>query len=211
MVVGVLIAIIAFNLDVTVGDSGIVNMNMMAQRQNLLIVGCVAFLAGIVLFVGVQRQGESKEVVKPARQDEMAARSAANFRENVAAFKANLDALVKHLLKDTTSTEFTARLLCAIASAVIAAIIIHAVWVFDVWMYPVPAILFWLVMKKGLPIAIPVFGAESVACLVIPVIYVALYDGPWSSFGYLAPEFFVCIAGVVLANKFKIKTVSAVQ
>lgn len=208
--VGALIAIFAFNMDVTVGDSGIVNMNMMAQRQNLLIVGCVAFLAGIVLVVGVQRQAEPKEEVKPARSDEMTTRSTANFRKNRAAFKENLDALVKHLLKDTTPTEFTVRLLCAITSAAIAAIITYAVWGFAVWIYPAPVIVFWLAMKKGLRIAALIFIAESVACLVIPVIYVALYDGPWSSFGYLAPEFFVCIAGVLLAKKFQIKVASAV-
>jgi hypothetical protein len=60
MAVGVLVAIIAFNLDVTVGDSGITNMNMMAQRQNLLIVGCVGFLGGIVLLIGALQQVNSK-------------------------------------------------------------------------------------------------------------------------------------------------------
>lgn len=57
MAVGVLLAVIAFNLDVTVEDSGIVNMNMMAQRQNLLIVGCVGFLGGIILLIGTLKQG----------------------------------------------------------------------------------------------------------------------------------------------------------
>lgn len=60
MAVGVLVVVIAFNLDVTVGDAGIANMNMMAQRQNLLIVGCVGFLGGIVLLIGTLQQGSSK-------------------------------------------------------------------------------------------------------------------------------------------------------
>jgi hypothetical protein len=59
MAVGVLVAVIAFNLDVTVGDSGFANINMMAQRQNQLIVGCVGFLGGIVLLIGALQQGNS--------------------------------------------------------------------------------------------------------------------------------------------------------
>lgn len=57
MAVGVLVSAIAFNLDVTVGDSGFANINMMTQRQNLLIVGCVGFLGGIVLLIGALQQG----------------------------------------------------------------------------------------------------------------------------------------------------------
>jgi len=59
MAAGVLVAVVAFNMDVTVGGSGIANINMMAQRQNLLIVGCVGFLGGVVLLMGTLRQGDS--------------------------------------------------------------------------------------------------------------------------------------------------------
>lgn len=74
MAVGVLVAVIAFNLDVTVGDSGLTNINMMAQRQNLLIVGCVGFLGGILLFIGALQQGASKaQAVVPEQKNERVA------------------------------------------------------------------------------------------------------------------------------------------
>ena len=69
MAVGVSVAVIAFNLDVTVGDSGFANINMMAQRQNLLIVGCVGFLSGIVLLIGALQQGNSKAQHPVPEQD----------------------------------------------------------------------------------------------------------------------------------------------
>lgn len=69
MAVGVLVAAIAFNLDVTVGDSGFANINMMAQRQNLLIVGCVGFLGGIVLLIGGLQQGNLKAQQPVPEQD----------------------------------------------------------------------------------------------------------------------------------------------
>lgn len=40
MAIGAIVAIIAFNFDVT-GGGRFVNMDLMAQRQNLLMVGCV--------------------------------------------------------------------------------------------------------------------------------------------------------------------------
>lgn len=67
--VGVLVAAIAFNLDVTAGDSGIANINMMTQRQNLLIVGCVGFLGGIVLLFGALQQENSKAQPPVPEQD----------------------------------------------------------------------------------------------------------------------------------------------
>ncbi|MFS2003805.1 hypothetical protein ACEN9F_09285 [Duganella sp. CT11-25] len=211
MVVGALIAVIAFNLDVTAGETGIVNMNMMAQRQNLLIIGCVAFLAGIVLLVGIQRQGEPKDGLRPKPQDAMHIRPAPNSKEKIVAIRERWDALLKHLLKDTTFTEFVVRLICATASAVIGAHLIAAFWDVDIWMYSLLVILFWFAMKKGHPILTLIFGVEIVACLAIPIIYIAFYEGSWSSFGYLAPELFCCIVGVVVATKFKRKAAPSIQ
>lgn len=50
MVAGMLVVLIAFNMDVTVDDAKIVNLSLMAERQNLLIIGCVIFISGIILF-----------------------------------------------------------------------------------------------------------------------------------------------------------------
>jgi len=68
--IGVMVAMIAFNMDVTLGDSGIANINMMAQRQNLLIVGCVGFLGGIVLLMGTLKQGGSNPSSATQQRDE---------------------------------------------------------------------------------------------------------------------------------------------
>lgn len=67
MAVGVLVVIIAFNLDVSVGNTGIANINMMAQRQNLLIVGCVGFLGGIILLIGALQQRVNTQSLGPER------------------------------------------------------------------------------------------------------------------------------------------------
>lgn len=83
--VGVLVTVIAFNLDVTVGDAGIVNMNMMAQRQNLLIVGCVGFLGGIVLLIGTLQQGNSK-AQSPVPEVDANADGATSGKSTVIAF-----------------------------------------------------------------------------------------------------------------------------
>lgn len=46
---GVLIVLIAFNMDVSIEGAEVVNINMVSERQNLLIVGCIVFIAGIIL------------------------------------------------------------------------------------------------------------------------------------------------------------------
>lgn len=48
---GAALTLVALNLDVTVDDSEVTNLNLMAQRQNLLIIGCVIFIAGIIVCV----------------------------------------------------------------------------------------------------------------------------------------------------------------
>lgn len=203
MAVGVLIAVIAFNLDVTVGDTRIVNLNLMAQRQNLLLVGCVAFLAGVVLLVGVQRSGDPKSGGEKQR-DAMDPQRAHSFNRPVAEFRASCVALRDHLLKDTTPSEFFVRLVCATAAAVIGANLFVATWPTGTWIYFLLfVLLFWFAMTKGLSILVLIFCVELIACLALPGLYIAFFEGQWSSFSYLAPEFLACIVGMVLATKFK--------
>jgi len=47
---GVILLLYAFSMPVTVGDSGIVNIHLISQRQNTLLLGGLAFLSGIIIF-----------------------------------------------------------------------------------------------------------------------------------------------------------------
>ena len=50
IVLGVIVVFIAFNMNVSVNGSSVININMMSERQNILLLGCVAFVSGIILF-----------------------------------------------------------------------------------------------------------------------------------------------------------------
>lgn len=112
MTIGAVIAIIAFNFDVT-GGGRFVNMDLMAQRQNLLMVGCVAFLAGIVLLVGAQRQGGPKD----GESDKLSKTAAAPVQPK-APLDLGLSVLIKKLLEGKPLEEVIGRLIGSIAASV---------------------------------------------------------------------------------------------
>jgi hypothetical protein len=58
--IGAVVIIYAFNMPVSIDNSGIVNIHMMSQRQNTLIFGGIIFLAGIILFAAY-KQKQTKE------------------------------------------------------------------------------------------------------------------------------------------------------
>lgn len=127
VMLGAVVALIAFNLDVTGGDGRIVNMNMMAQRQNLLIIGCVVFLAGVVLLVGAQSQsGTVREMPTGLQQ----ATDSASHPQN----KVNLGAMIQEdvgnflrsLRRDMSVAGFIAQMICGLIAAIVGANLIDA-------------------------------------------------------------------------------------
>lgn len=50
MTLGVLIILFALNMSVSIDGANIVNLNLVSDRQNYIIIGCVAFISGIILF-----------------------------------------------------------------------------------------------------------------------------------------------------------------
>lgn len=62
---GVVILLYAMTMPVSVGDSGIVNIHLISERQNTLLFGGFLFLAGIVLFA-VFKLKQTKEDVDSA-------------------------------------------------------------------------------------------------------------------------------------------------
>jgi hypothetical protein len=219
VVLGAIVAVISFTMDVTVGDSGIVNMNLMAQRQNLLIVGYVAFLAGIVLLVGGQRQAESKEGQRPEME----------IIRPQSEIKTGPSIIQKHLLKGAPPTEFFGRVIGSTFAAIVGALVVNKIMDsmgyidsianavhMDVWMHPemfyLPtAILIFLAsMKKGLPVIVGMFYLELAACLVWSVILIAFFDAQWAVFGFFSSEIFFSIAGVAVATRFRPKAESAI-
>jgi hypothetical protein len=52
---GVIIILIAFNMKVSVRGADVINFNMVAERQNFLLVGCVMFIAGIILYAATNQ------------------------------------------------------------------------------------------------------------------------------------------------------------
>ena len=219
MVLGAIVAVVAFTMDVTVGDSGIVNMNLMAQRQNLLIVGCVAFLAGIVVLVGGQRQGEAKEdhrpevEISPPRLEIMTGPSL----------------IKKHLLKGAPPTEFFGRVIGSTSAAIVGALVVNKIMDsmgyidsianavhMDVWMHPemfylpTAILIFVASMKKGLQVIVGMFYLELAACLVWSVILIAFFEAQWAVFGFFSSEIFFSIAGVAVATRFRPKAEPAI-
>lgn len=57
---GVVILLYAMSMPVSVGDSGIVNIHLISERQNTLLFGGLMFLAGIILFA-VFKMKQTKE------------------------------------------------------------------------------------------------------------------------------------------------------
>jgi hypothetical protein len=64
---GVIVLLYAMNMDVTMDNSGIVNLHLISERQNTLIFGGFLFLAGIVLFA-VFKLKQTKEDAEAADQ-----------------------------------------------------------------------------------------------------------------------------------------------
>lgn len=63
MSLGLYVMLKSWNMSVSIDDSGIVNFNLMNQRQNGLILGGIAFMAGIILFATYK--------IKRTRQDDI--------------------------------------------------------------------------------------------------------------------------------------------
>lgn len=72
---GVIGVIVAFNMDVALPGSRVVNMHLLSERQNYLIVSVGMFIAGIVLLVSAKNAGakgdtetkKSIEAISPKR------------------------------------------------------------------------------------------------------------------------------------------------
>lgn len=47
---GVLMILIAANMNTSVEGASVINFNLLSERNNVVLVGCVMFLAGIILF-----------------------------------------------------------------------------------------------------------------------------------------------------------------
>lgn len=73
VLLGVAIALIAFNMDTTVGTNAgrVHNIGLQSQQQMLLILGGIAILAGVILFAVVKLKQTPEEEAKEraARQD----------------------------------------------------------------------------------------------------------------------------------------------
>jgi hypothetical protein len=63
-----LIAILAFNMDVTVGHT--YNIGLLSERQNIIFLSCVLFLAGIILYsFGQAKVDNEAKVHNKAKED----------------------------------------------------------------------------------------------------------------------------------------------
>lgn len=223
MVVGVIVAIIALNLDVTGGDGRIVNMNLMEQRQNLLILGCVGFLAGIVLLVGAQRQGG-----EPVRQGPKENPEIVSLERPVS--KVGPSFFEQYLLKGMKPADFLGRLIGAASAAIIGALVVNiAVYSLgyidaiyntvpmsfwghiEIFYIPVAALIFFTVMKSGLPVLTSIYYLELAACILWCLMLIVFFDAKWTSFYMFSSEIVCSIMGVVVATRFKPKAAASIQ
>lgn len=223
MVLGAIVAIIALNLDVTGGDGRIVNMNLMAQRQNWLILGCVGFLAGIVLLVGAQRQWSgqvdqrSQERREAVPREKPASKAGPSFAE-------------QYLLKGMQPADFIGRVIGAASAAIIGAFIVDiavdslgyidsiyrvvpmSFWGhIEIFYLPVAALIFFTVMKSGLAVLISMFYLELAACILWCLMFIVFFDAKWTSFYMFSSEIVCCIVGVAVTTRFKQKVAVSIQ
>ena len=71
IVLGALIMIFSRLMEVTIGDSGIVNINLLSEKQNTLIFGGLIFLAGIILYAAFKsKQTKEEETIEELKSKE---------------------------------------------------------------------------------------------------------------------------------------------
>lgn len=65
IILGISILLFSYNMDVSIVGSEVVNIHMLLNRQNNLILGCIIFLSGIILFsLAKQNKNESSSIKK---------------------------------------------------------------------------------------------------------------------------------------------------
>lgn len=77
VIFGIVLVVIAFTMDTSVssGYSRVYNIGLMSQQQNLLLVGGLAFIGGIILIATDRNSKSSEEVVKIHDIDESVSRN----------------------------------------------------------------------------------------------------------------------------------------
>ncbi|MYN04398.1 hypothetical protein GTP41_20095 [Pseudoduganella sp. DS3] len=219
--VGILVVLIAFNLDVTVGETSIVNMDMMAQRQNLLIVGCVGFLAGVVIFVGAQQQKGLDSSL--GRNENLTEAIQGMGAKTLSIVDSGVSLVRESLLRGETGTQFWAKAfgggIAAVVGAVLAHKIVRSLSAFDfipfelemavlrsTWIFYVPVMLliFVAAMKKGFPLLLKILCVELFLSIAWPLFFIAL-GAKWAALLYFMVEAVVCLMGIgflrFVANK----------
>jgi hypothetical protein len=66
LILSAVLVLWGLTMNVTVGESGIVNINLLAQRQNLLLLGCAILIGGVILFVSKQSGNSNNQVQAPS-------------------------------------------------------------------------------------------------------------------------------------------------
>lgn len=219
IIVGVLTAVIAFNLDVTVGDSGITNMNLMAQRQNLLIVGCVGFLAGIVLLVGTQHQKISSATLQTEAQGSQPLSKSAPVATRISSLiEASTELFERFVLRGNTVVHFLGKFVGGITSAIVGKTIFNKIFLsiiesdffygkldLNIWLhteifyFPLMLFIFFIVMRRGFPVLLRIFLTETLICLLGAVFFALIFNtGIISMLEFFSFEIGICILGIVL-------------